>query len=358
MQNQNQKIKMDDKGEGLRGDILFIMIKILVMIIEIAMESFGFVKNTVQGIPEIERLSDEYPFRNSTLNANYPQYIRSAYAYSVFYIFGIIYTIAYWVVYFKSKRREDLPFMGTMILFFCNMPVMVCDMYMIKSRGEMSWEYHGVDLGLHMVFCFNSVVHIYMNLYTASEPKGAFSYVILLALSWLLTCCLYAPVTWSMVGWQWLGAVDLDEVVGIKVHDRSYKVLSAFILLGNIGQFIIAAIIVMAIYSHFASHPPKDPPKDPLMGPPTSNQSNKLSPNQIPNKKPTVNQNSTNQVGNNKLTVNSVPVPNNKNPTNNQIGNNGPSVVKPTNPMPIPVIQITDNQASPSKPQIPEIIIA
>merc|ERR1712226_423745 len=199
---------------------------------------------------------------NITSNADIPQFIRSAYAYSLFYIFGIIYTICYWVIYFRSKRKEDLPFMGTLILFFCNMPVMVCDMYLIKSRGEISWHQNGIDLGLHIVFCFNSVVHIYMNLYTASEPKGAFSYVIILALSALLTCCLYAPVTWSMVGWQWLGAVDLQVVVGLVVHGTSGKVLSAFILLGNIGQFIIAAIVVMAIYSHFASQPPKETPKE------------------------------------------------------------------------------------------------
>ena len=241
-----------------RCDVFFIFLKVMAMLSEIVCETVVFKKQVIDGVPTVENILAARK-ANQTTTTMFPQYIRAAWAYSIFYILGILYTTAYWVIYVNARKKDGLPFLGTLVLIFCNMPSMVCEMIMLKSRGVINLEDNTVDIVLQIVFCVNAIIHIYMDLFVENEIKGGFSYIILLAISFLSMCCIYAPVMWAMVGWKWIGVINVNQLPGLDITVNACKALDVFMLLGHIGQFVLVAVIIMAIYSYVSCRRQKPP---------------------------------------------------------------------------------------------------
>ena len=190
--------------------------------------------------------------RKNDTNITHPiyleQYTRSAYFYSFFYVIGLLCMVIYSLKYLQLGKRPTCA--GTLVLLVCGMPLMISEMFMLKSSGEINWDNQRYGLTLQISYCINAFIQIYWDIcdifQTTDVPCWIFMiFFVYPGISFLLVCCIYAPVMWAMAGWHWFNFIHISDIVVVTVSENAQMTLDIFMVIGHIGQFTITAVITV-----------------------------------------------------------------------------------------------------------------
>ena len=142
------------------------------------------------------------------------------------------------------------------------MPLMVSEMLILKAGGVIDWDEQKYDLVLQVCFLVNVFLQVYCDIGKACDWfKGLgeyafFSHLFVLGLDFLVVCLLYAPVMWALVGFHAFVRIRIGtHVKGLVTSRTSRDALEVLMLIGSIGQWIIAVImlcIILKVISLFA----------------------------------------------------------------------------------------------------------
>lgn len=291
----------------------FPFIKATCMLAQVGMETLVLKKQVFDGIPRMNELAssnatniteivwseadEAHLHERYILSANVPvtpemhaTFVRSAVFYTIFYLLGVLCSVTYWAKFCKAKKkkRHFVPVAGTLILIFCDMPLMVSEMYMLIARGQISVADDLFDLILQIVYCFNGLIHIAMDLFLTNfdKKKDCFGTLITIVVSFILMNCLYTPIVWVIAGWYWIGIYSITDLESPIVIGYAKGFLNTLIVLGHFGQVVMisAGVLIFVCYTADAYEDYYKKPEEPVEEfPPQKKISETILPKKDPN---------------------------------------------------------------------------
>ena len=237
--------------------VLGVILKILAETGEIAFETIVLHRNVVK---KEDRLRSKLLDERSNISTKSPRavspdvakYEAAADAYIVFYTLGLLAIIIYWAIHYYLKKRPSCA--ATLIALTCEMPLMVCEISMLKAGGVITWDDQLADLILQMLFLVNVFIQMCFDMYDILrylELREIGICVVCapcaLAIIFVLTTILYAPVCWAMAGWHWFQRIHVRHLGGIVVSKDAENVLEILLLFGHIGQWVLSALIICTV---------------------------------------------------------------------------------------------------------------
>ncbi|KAK3735267.1 hypothetical protein QZH41_001046 [Actinostola sp. cb2023] len=177
-------------------------------------------------------------------------YRDAAYAYIAFFTLETIVDISYWTFAVCTGCKKTSAAVTLLMSVVCDMPIMMCGIYLMKAKGTINWDEQKFDLVFQIWYIVNIMLQITADL---AEKVKFWGVIIVLPLSYLVACLPYACVTIAMSGWHWFIPVSdyLDNnhsfVQGTFNSTHSRNMLNFLIVTGFVGQWIRNLVFILII---------------------------------------------------------------------------------------------------------------
>ncbi|KAK3734507.1 hypothetical protein QZH41_007796 [Actinostola sp. cb2023] len=216
-------------------------LKIIAQIIEIVL---GGILLGTDIAPNLRKHSLKEDFENPD------GYRVAAYAYIAFFTLEMIMDMTYWTFAVCTGGKKTSPIVSLLLSVFCELPIMMCGIYLMKTKGTINWDEETFDLVFQTWYIVNIMLQI-----TADFAKkvNVLGVILVLPLSYLVACILYAFVTIAMSGWHWFMPVSeyLENnrkfVHGTFSSKHSQNMLDFLIVTGLVGQWICNLVLILIL---------------------------------------------------------------------------------------------------------------
>ena len=154
--------------------------------------------NTKAGV--LTNISVYDPVTNQTYSAivQFDIFKPALFSYCFFTGVNVLITFVFLVLHYKKRV---FPFIWIPISLFVELPVLICDAFLMKSRGIVDYNDQFWDMLVHVFFILHLPYQLLIDLYSTIGCHSC-AMIFLCALCHFLGVMLYAPVWWVMFGWM------------------------------------------------------------------------------------------------------------------------------------------------------------
>lgn len=235
------------------GAIFVIVLKLISVLCAQAASTL----NLVDGLAELRQLkiSSTVTMRHHSITlketADVAMYERSLHAYEFFFVLAALSEIMYFAhcVRRKSQRTSFIHFY---ITIFCEMPLMITEVYMMKAARLINWHEERYDMIFHITYIINLFISFsfdFIRSYHVNiKSRSGISVIIFcMPAAFLYAAMWYAPVSWAMVGWKGFTRIELTDFGGVIVSDDAENILLVLMIVGHVGQFLWALFLIYLV---------------------------------------------------------------------------------------------------------------
>lgn len=241
---------------------LILALKAVIVFLEIIFETLALYSNhqdlkLYQETP-ILNLNHDNKLYSSTVNVG--QFESSFYAFSAFYAIEIVvavtlFCIQGWRIF---NEKEAIPFLWAPVTLFVELPLMVSESLLLKSRGIINWHDQKMDMILHIIFIFNLPLQTIIDVWarTGKTKKGFLKGIFLSPLCFILGCMIYAPIAAILICSCFFDKVNTQHFGKIDVTGDTKSIMLILANIGQIGQWIwggIGVVILILICAALAA---------------------------------------------------------------------------------------------------------
>ena len=245
---KERRRKMKYCAANFKRILVLFPLRTICFICEVTFGAITFHNNRMdlQSYQENPRISMQIGNQTVYATVNVTQFKTAHYVYLGFYIVSILSSLCH--LKFHASKKPQTPFRWVAISIVFVMPIMVCESFMLKSRGIIDWNEQFWDLVSMLVFIFILPVQCIIDVWSLKKSSCCrfFLSICLSLLSFLLGCLLYSIPFLTLASLKHSSLTRMTAVwIFQPVAGRTKNALALLAVVGIIGIWILRVLIVL-----------------------------------------------------------------------------------------------------------------